>query len=144
VRGLLRDAALRSHLELLGAMSEKVVIVTGSRIWTERRVIFAALGYHQPELVVHGACHEGADTIAELWAKREEVDYLGMPAWWQKSGQYDNGAGPKRNQRMLERFPGALVLAFPLGEARGTNDCIARARKLGHYVVIYDETGKVR
>jgi hypothetical protein len=128
-----------------GGMTEKVIIVTGSRIWVEWGVVWDALTHQQPTLVVHGACHGSPDMMAEAWAKRRQVDYQGMPARWDVPGKpRDRGAGPERNQRMLERFPGALVLAFPKGEARGTNDCIARARKLGHEVIVYDETGKTR
>lgn len=127
-------------------MTEKVVIVTGSRIWLKWQVVYDALAYHDPELVVTGSCQYGPDAMAEGWAKKNQVDYYGMPAHWNRGpdGDYDRGAGHKRNQRMLERFPGALVLAFPLGEARGTNDCIARAKKMGMPVWVYAETGKTR
>ena len=127
-------------------MTEKVVIVTGSRIWLNWQVVHDALAHHDPELVVHGACPGSPDMMAEGWAKKHQVDYYGMPAHWNRGpdGDYDRGAGHKRNQRMLERFPEALVLAFPLGKASGTNDCIARAKKMGMPVWVYDETGKMR
>ncbi len=82
--------------------------------------------------------------MAEMWAKREEVDYVGMPARWQGPNGYDKGAGYKRNVRMLEAYPSALVLAFPAGEARGTNHCIAAAEKRGMRVLVYDAQGETQ
>ncbi len=120
-----------------------VVIVTGSRIFLARGVIFDALNFHAPSLVVTGACTTGADSIAESWAKRHQVDYVGMPARWDTPEGYDKAAGHKRNQRMLEAYRGALVLAFPEGGARGTNDCIARARRLGHALIVYNSAGLI-
>lgn len=126
-------------------MSEKVVIVTGSRIWRLETLVWVALTFHEPKLVVHGTA-EGPDTFAERWAKQRGVDYHGMPAWWRRDAAgnpapYDNAAGHKRNDRMLRHYPGALVLAFPAGEAKGTRGCVARAMQLGHEVWIYDEQG---
>lgn len=121
----------------------KVVIVTGSRIIRKRSVIWGALSFHAPTLLVHGAAY-GADLIAESWAIETGCDYHGVPARWRPdgpAGRYDNGAGHKRNDRMLRLHPGALVLAFPAGEAKGTNGCIARALVLGHEVWTYDEQG---
>ena len=42
---------------------------------------------------------------------------------------------------MLERFPEALVLAFPKGEAKGTRECIRRALSMGRVVVVYGSNG---
>lgn len=121
---------------------EKVIIVTGSRIWPARAVVFGALRFHLPDLVVHGAC-DGPDLMSEEWAKINHVDYHGMPAKWRLNTRSDKSAGFKRNQRMLETYPGELLLAFPLGEAKGTRDCIARAEKLGHPIWIYGLDGEV-
>ena len=118
----------------------KVVIVTGSRIWHPEGVIWTALDYHRPTLLVHGACR-GADLMAQAWAITREVDYLGMPARWRSGGELDKGAGFARNQRMLERFPSALVLAFPAGKASGTKDCIRRGLELGRVVWVYGNAG---
>lgn len=131
-----------------GFESELVVIVTGSRIWNARKVLWGALDFHKPTLVVHGAAH-GADLMAEAWAKQASVDYLGMPAKWRKRALnsegtvFDASGGFRRNDRMLKTFRGATVLAFPEGEARGTRDCMARAQRLGHPLWVYDSTGEI-
>lgn len=120
-----------------------VVIVTGSRAWPTDAysVVWRALAAERPELVVHGACPLGPDEMAERWCKRMQVDYRGMPAHWERDGVKDRGAGFKRNVRMLERYPGELVLGFPFGDARGTRHCIANALRLGHPVKVFDVTG---
>lgn len=117
-------------------------IITGSRAWRAWNVIYAVLDRVQPELVVHGAC-EGADLMAESWAKARDVDYRGMPARWRPGGVLDKGAGFARNLRMLETYPGQPVLAFPAGKASGTRSCMALATRLGHRVWVYDEEGRL-
>lgn len=121
----------------------KAVIVTGSRIWKDYTIISRALSFHAPELLVTGACRQGADEMAEDWARRMGVDYVGMPARWDNGHGCDRAAGFKRNIRMLEAYPGALVLAFPEGEARGTKHCVAAAEKRGHPVLVYGRDGEV-
>lgn len=118
----------------------KVIIVTGSRVWNRPEIIGAALLARNPDLVVTGACPRGADLLAEQWAKRCQVDYLGMPARWNTAT--GRGAGFERNIRMLDRFPKATVLAFPEGEARGTRHCIEQAKKRGMRVEVYDSKGE--
>ena len=129
-------------------MSELIVIVTGSRIWNARKVLWGALDFHEPTLVVHGAAH-GADLMAEAWAKQAPCDYHAFPAKWRKQSFNQQGTvfnslgGFERNERMLRAYPGALVLAFPEGEARGTHDCMNRAMKLGHPLIVYDNAGRI-
>jgi SLOG family YspA-like protein len=72
-------------------------------------------------LVIHGAA-PGADLFAEQWAKRREINYLGVPAKWSTHG---NSAGPIRNREML-RFKPGLVVAFP--GYKGTADMVSVAR----------------
>ena len=120
-------------------MTERIVIVTGSRIWPSHTIVWQVLDAHAPTLVVHGAAI-GVDGMAESWAKGREVDYHGMPARWtgqtRDRSRLDRGAGHARNRRMLLLYPGALVLAFPWGKASGTRGCIRMARELGHPVTV--------
>ena len=55
----------------------KVVIVTGSREWTNMGLIFSVLSEEAPDLVVHGGAR-GADRIAHMWAVDREVDVAGV------------------------------------------------------------------
>lgn len=119
------------------------VIVTGSRIWPLATVINHVLFKLDPELVIHGNAR-GADKFAEEWAKANERQYHGFPAWWKRGAgnrHYDPRAGSIRNRRMLEAYPNTLVVAFPYGLAAGTRDCIRQALELGHEVRVYDLKG---
>jgi hypothetical protein len=80
--------------------------------------------------------------MAERWCKRMGVDYHGMPANWEPDGRLDRAAGHKRNRRMLEHYPGELVLAFPYGPSPGTRGCIRAALDLGHPLVVFDANGE--
>jgi hypothetical protein len=111
----------------------RVVIVTGSRNWPSPELVWGALDIANPDLVVHGACPTGADAFAKAWARKRRVRQEPFYAHWREEG---SSAGPRRNQRMLEAYPDALVLAFPHG-GPGTADCMRRARKLGMHVEIF-------
>lgn len=82
---------------------------------SERRIRYLA----------HGGAR-GADWCAGEWAAAEDVTKIEYPADWDA---YGKGAGPKRNQYMLEDFKPDLVVAFPGG--RGTADMVRRAKKAG-------------
>lgn len=126
-------------------MSERVVIVTGSREWPFWTVIHRVLDHVAPTLVVHGACW-GADTMAAAWAIVHEVAAEPWPATWRRpDGSLDRGAGHARNRRMLEAHPGALVLAFPHPTlpSPGTRGCMKLAEELGHPLRVYDIEGEL-
>lgn len=126
-------------------MSMDKVIVTGSRVWPSRQVICNVLAELKPELVIHGNAR-GADQFADEWARANERDFHGFSARW-GAGKgllrgYNPAAGHIRNGRMLDAYPGTLVLAFPYGIAKGTRDCIRQALELGHIVRVYDLKGR--
>lgn len=62
-----------------------------------------------------------------LWASWDG-DVECVPADWATLG---NRAGPIRNQAMVDLGDYLACLAFPLGESRGTRDCMARAEAAG-------------
>jgi hypothetical protein len=84
------------------------VLVTGSRTWTDRDTVWAALdGVAQSRpasmTVVHGACPRGADLYAAQWVTHHlelghPVVEEAHPADWDRDGR---AAGPRRNQRMV-------------------------------------------
>jgi hypothetical protein len=114
----------------------KVVIVTGSRNWTDHWIVFGALRDESPHLVVHGGCETGADSWADEWCRDWYVDTVTLRARWRVDGKLDRSAGPRRNLRMLKAYPGATVLAFPL-DGPGTRGCIKLARELGMLVKVF-------
>lgn len=113
-------------------MTERVVIVTGSRLWADPEPIYSALDNSCPTLVVQGGAL-GADAIAREWAKATGTQCRTFHANWLKHGKR---AGPLRNGLMLRSYPGALVLAFPL-DGPGTADCMRQARELRMRVTVY-------
>ena len=62
-----------------------------------------------------------------------KLGFKEYPADWKK---YGRGAGPIRNQQMLDEGKPNLVVAFPGG--RGTADMVARAKKAGVKVIEID------
>lgn len=117
------------------------VLVCGSRQWHNRPRIRAELKRLQREaagmgeefVVIHGACPDGADKIADEIAESE----LGLvpgetlirePAEWKR---YGRAAGPIRNQRMLNEHGPTLVYAFRDGvKSSGTDDLVKRAKRV--------------
>jgi hypothetical protein len=122
----------------------KVVFITGSRDWRDVAAIRHCLDASLPELVVHGGCPSGADAIAHRLALGEfEVDVLVMRARWRKHGK---GAGHRRNQRMADKAAelhdaghDVKCFAFPLGESRGTRNCIEHMHVCAVRVVVFGE-----
>lgn len=110
------------------------LLITGSRNWTDTQRVydFLARTITDPDwVIVHGACPTGADAIADHWATMTGYPVERHAADWDRRGK---AAGPIRNQEMVDA--GADVcLAFPLGESRGTRDCMRRARAAGIPVI---------
>lgn len=122
------------------------VLVTGSRTWTDVLVVRRAiervyLSKPRPLVVVHGACPEGADRIADDWVcgGDDTVWVERYPADWKRLRKR---AGFERNSRMVAA--GAdLCLAFaapcvkPACRIRkphpshGTADCADKALAAG-------------
>jgi hypothetical protein len=76
------------------------------------------------DVLIHGAA-PGADRLAaEIWQPQGGT-IEAYPADWKAHGK---GAGPIRNQRMLDAKPD-IVIAFPGGS--GTADMVRRARSKG-------------
>lgn len=111
------------------------VLVTGSRAFTRRPVLDAALAETLKVarergdvlIVIHGG-EKGADAMAADWARARERDNVWAwrcPAAW---NLYGRAAVPIRNYDMLLQTQPDVVLAFPIGEALVTRNCIATAR----------------
>lgn len=89
-------------------------------------------------VIIHGAAR-GADTLGKFVAERIGLkvinDGKGFPADWKR---YGKGAGPIRNQQMIDEGKPDLILAFHenISESRGTKDMVARARGIGLKVMI--------
>lgn len=115
------------------------VLVTGWRYLKDRQVVEEALwaqariaGGLDRLIVIQGECpYGGADLFAKEWAIRHGVEHEDVPADFKSFGK---AAGPIRNSVMVAS--GADVcIAFPRGEARGTGDCIDKAKAAGIPVI---------
>lgn len=112
------------------------VLITGSRFWTNRDVVWQALCDHVPigTTLVHGGA-KGADIVAAgLWAPYGPVEC--HPADWAAHGRR---AGFLRNQLMVS-LGADLCLAFIKDASRGATMCAGLAEKAGIPVVYYRET----
>jgi hypothetical protein len=114
-----------------------ILIITGSRFWTDKEFIRKVLLEYSPiDMLVHGAAN-GADSLAAELATEYGWKTDPFPvtaADWKRLGKK---AGPLRNRRMLDAYPPAenvVVLAFPLHRSRGTYDCGKEAERRGYYV----------
>lgn len=117
------------------------VLITGSRHFTDRALIAAALSQvareHPGErlVVVHGDAR-GADRIAAAIAADfpDRLEAEAHPAPWRRAdGSCDRSAGHRRNQQMVDAGA-AVCLAFlhaPSAPNRGTESCVAKAVTAG-------------
>lgn len=95
-----------------------IVLVTGGRdIVHEKRIHSVLDAYHAEHpitLLIHGGA-AGADLLANMWATKNEVNCLRVPAKWKKYG--GKSAGPRRNHEMLNLgyVKPDICFAFPTG-----------------------------
>lgn len=110
------------------------VIITGARDWycyeLATKVLTGLIAKHGANdlVIVHGAA-PGVDSAFAQACHDNIIEDEPHPAHWKAFG---NGAGPKRNQEMVDS--GAdLCLAFHphLSISKGTRDCVRRALKAG-------------
>jgi hypothetical protein len=107
------------------------VLITGSRTWTDHDAIHTVLDAIAKEafaagdtevVVVHG-CASGADTLADLWVRRNAAQWPvraeRYPAQWKR---YGKRAGMVRNARMV-RLGADVCLAFIKDGSRGATSC---------------------
>lgn len=77
--------------------------------------------------LIHGAA-EGADTLADAWARLRGVQPVACAALWDRfPKQGPDNAGMRRNQAMLLLRPN-VVIAFPGGT--GTGNMVERTKRL--------------
>lgn len=65
----------------------------------------------------------GADTLGEIWARENGITVVRFKVDW----SLGRAGGPKRNAEMVKY--GEACVAFPMGESRGTYDCIRQFTK---------------
>ena len=135
------------------------LLSTGSRLLTDRQLVWseldsvAALYAPRRIVLVHGACPDGFDALADAWAVARGVEReLHAADWdscawgcppghrrWKRLGDtahpgmladYCPGAGPRRNALMVG-LGAEVCVAAPVGWSRGTRGCMRLARAAG-------------
>jgi hypothetical protein len=106
------------------------VLVSGGRDWTAKEVLFDTMNtlsevYGPFTSLCHGGA-QGVDKLAGAWAKLRGIPVMVFDADWARHGK---GAGPRRNQEMLDKFEPQMAIFFPGG--MGTADMYRRAYKAG-------------
>ena len=111
------------------------ILVCGDRNWHNIGIIERELRkFDKDTIVIHGDCR-GADKLGAFVAERLGLRVKPFPAKWHI---YKRGAGPVRNQQMIDEGRPELVLAFHenISESVGTIDMIKKAKRAGIKVVI--------
>lgn len=117
------------------------ILLCGSRKWLNQKAIERELDKYSPGILVHGKA-PGADNIGGYVAKLRGWEVRVYPARWDL---YDRGAGPIRNQEMLDKeHPDAdglfidLALAFHEDPnfGVGTRDMLSRLREADPPILI--------
>jgi hypothetical protein len=114
------------------------VLVTGSRTWTNTPAVIRVLDQVHARkadrlVIVHGACPNGVDAVADTWCRHHSVPAERHPADWSRHGR---AAGPIRNAAMVATAP-ALCLAFIRNNSPGATHCANTAEKSGITTIRY-------
>jgi len=112
----------------MGAAVIERVLVCGGRDFDDERAVFGALDVlvvPGRDTVIQGGA-PGADRLARYWCQLNRCRYENYPADWKAHGR---GAGPIRNQQMIDEGKPTKVICFPGG--RGTADMERRAVAAG-------------
>lgn len=110
--------------------------IIGSRNFTDYQLFLTKVNefiekYGKPEIIISGGAN-GADTMAERWAKENQINIMIFHPEWDK---YGKKAGILRNSDIVDAS--THILAFPSKNGRGTQDSIRKGQKAGKIVEIY-------
>lgn len=136
MRAELKWVVMQHTTQHTATPSARTLAIIGSRNFTDydfMREKIQALLDRLPgmERVVSGGA-KGADALSERIAIDFGLDHRHIPAEWSK---YGRAAGPLRNEKVI--LEADVVAAFPLGESKGTQDGIRKARAAGKQVFVF-------
>lgn len=117
------------------------IIIAGSRNFQDEGLLFNTLDKIISEInddieIIHGNCR-GADLIGEKYALANDLKVIAFPAYWKL---YSKKAGYLRNLEMAKYASevNGILVAFPLGESKGTRMMIKLAEQYGLKVYIIE------
>jgi hypothetical protein len=124
------------------------VLCTGSRKWTDRKIIHAALEHlTEDDVLVHGANGYydsqkrewwGADILCDQFAAVHSIPRRPYPVSHEEWREIGLSAGPRRNQHMYDEERPEQVIAFRLyGTSSGTDGMIRIALAGGTPIHVY-------
>lgn len=116
------------------------IIVAGSRYFSNKEWLYSVLDDYIKSVddnveIVSGHCR-GADMLGEQYAKDHGIPLVLFPANWSK---YGKRAGYIRNDQMAKYASekNGVLIAFPIGEARGTKMMIRIAHNYDLETEVY-------
>lgn len=117
------------------------ILVCGDRNWKDDIKMYQVLKTLPNNVIlIHGDCR-GADKMSARIGSKLGFKVIPYPAKWDVFGK---GAGPIRNQQMLDDNPEIEeVIAFhnDINSSKGTKDMIEKAKKKGiNYKLITSKT----
>jgi hypothetical protein len=102
------------------------IVVTGGRAYSDFATVASALKAvhtkHRIDCLIHGGAR-GADSLCHQWAKQNQIP---IDVYWAEWGKYGKGAGPNRNQKMIDEGKPDAAIAFEGGT--GTADMVKRCK----------------
>jgi hypothetical protein len=117
-------------------MKKYNVAIIGSRSYTDKESMWAYLDSkkHYIEMVISGNA-KGADQLGQQWALERGIPVLIYPAkWYDDEGNYDRGAGFKRNHLIIKSCE--WCIAYWDGVSTGTKNSLEWAEKLGKKIKV--------
>lgn len=116
------------------------VIIAGSRNFNDKELLYEKVNEILSTIddefeIVSGHCR-GADMLGELYAVDHHINYITFPAFWDI---YGKSAGYIRNYKMA-KYAGenGILIAFPVGESKGTRMMIKIAKQIRMKVFIIE------
>lgn len=126
-------------------MSEKRLLVFGSRTWQDAKAIARAVASIAPDVVVEGGA-PGADLMAREAARRQAIRVESFPVDNAKDGPWP-AAGHRRNRRMHNEGRPTEAVAFISGKrgepySRGSQGMAYICRLAGTPLRVFREDGE--
>jgi sialic acid synthase SpsE len=103
----------------------KKIAVIGSRTFTDYDLLKRVLSEYSPFILVSGGC-KGADRLSEIYIDEKGYQKIIIKPDWKK---YKKGAALRRNAEIVKIAD--ELIAFKVGDSRGTCHCIELAKKKG-------------